>query len=120
MANRPAKDDAIIVYDKIRRESSRLMRQRSSADMETGKIRNMKPLRQIPLPEPRWTPDQEQTAFEPYDDKRTWARLLIAEMMAFAALGTPRRLMGPVALRERVERRFGCTTASATTSAPST
>lgn len=74
-------------------------------------MKEMKPLRQIPLPEARWTPEQEQTVFEPYEDKKTWTRILIAEMRSFVWLGEPRRLMGPAALRERVERRFGCTTA---------
>lgn len=70
----------------------------------------MKPLRPIPLPQPRWTAEMEQIIFDPYEDKRTWNRLLISDMMLFVSQGEPRRLMGPAALRERVERRFGCIT----------
>lgn len=50
--------------------------------------------------------------FEPYEDRQFWVRLLISEMMTFVWLGEPRRLMGPAALRHRVERRFGCTTSA--------
>jgi len=50
--------------------------------------------------------------FEPYEDRQTWVRLLIADMRMHLWLGEPRSLMGPTALRERVELRFGCTTAT--------
>jgi hypothetical protein len=80
----------------------------------------MKPLRPIPLPVPRWTPETEQLIFGDYEDRKGWNRLLIAEMMEFLCLGEQRRLMGPAGLRERVERHYGCTTAPETTSPRST
>lgn len=70
----------------------------------------MKPLKQIPLPTPQYKPETEQAVFDDYRDRAMWGRLLIADMQRFLILGEPRRLMGPQALRERVERHYGCTT----------
>lgn len=73
-------------------------------------MHRMKPLKQIPLPTPRRTPEQEQLEFDPYENREIWGRLLISDMQKFLVTGEPRSLMGAKALRERVERRFGFTT----------